>query len=238
MSEEIAVIDNDEPPYEVVPIGNLFGTNDPAQVLAKATATADVLVDVVKKKKLIQRIGPNDHVRVEGWTLLGSMLGVFPVVVWTRKLEDGWEARAEAKTLGGAVVGGAEAECLRAEKNWQNRDDYALRSMAQTRAISKAMRMPLGFIVQLAGFNPTPAEEMPESGSGSRTTSHTGAGEPDPVDLQHDFGDPELTFGKFKGKKLSEVPAKYREWLVENYTPTDEHTSYLLDAVKDSLIPF
>ena len=41
------------------------------------------------------------------------------------------------------------------------RDDYALRSMAQTRATSKALRQPLGFVMSLAGFDPTPAEEMP-----------------------------------------------------------------------------
>ena len=47
------------------------------------------------------------------------------------------------------------------EENWQDRDDYALRSMAQTRATSKALRQPLGFVITLAGFDPTPAEEMP-----------------------------------------------------------------------------
>ena len=34
-----------------------------------------------------------------------SMLGVFPVCVWTRELEDGWEARVEARTITGATVG-------------------------------------------------------------------------------------------------------------------------------------
>jgi hypothetical protein len=43
------------------------------------------------------------------------------------------------------------------------RDDYALRSMAQTRALSKCLRAPLGFIIQLAGFAATPAEEIPDS---------------------------------------------------------------------------
>jgi hypothetical protein len=86
----------------------------------------------------------------------------------------GWEARVIARTRMGEVVGSAEAECLRSEDAWSftpppnkygktppARDDYALRSMAQTRAVSKALRLPLGFVMQLAGFNPTPAEEMP-----------------------------------------------------------------------------
>ena len=49
---------------------------------------------------------------------------------------------------------------MRSEKSWAGRDDFALRSMAQTRATSKALRMPLGFVVTLAGYLATPAEEM------------------------------------------------------------------------------
>jgi hypothetical protein len=84
----------------------------------------------------------------------------------------GWEARVEARTRSGEVVGAAEAECLTTESQWRNRHDYALRSMAQTRAASKALRLPLGFIVQLAGFNPTPADEMPQPAV-SETESNT-----------------------------------------------------------------
>ena len=91
------------------------------------------------------------------------MLGVFPVVVWTKEVGEGqgWEARVEARTRDGAVVGAAEAECLRSEKTWKNRDSYALRSMAQTRATSKALRGPVGFVMTIAGFEATPEEEMP-----------------------------------------------------------------------------
>jgi hypothetical protein len=208
------------------PQGNLFGTQNPAEVVERATATANALVEVVRAKKLIKRIGNSDHVLVDAWTLLGSMLGVFPVVVWTRKLEDGWEARVEARTLNGQTVGAAEAECLRSEKNWNSRDDYALRSMAQTRATSKAMRGPLGFIVQLAGFNPTPAEEMPSDAAST------------PLATEADVDDPVFTFGKHKGKKVSETPVEYRQWMVENFTPTDEYGGIVLNAVKESLMPF
>jgi hypothetical protein len=134
-------------------------------VIRRATDIAAPLADVVRKQKLVTMIHGREHVRVEGWTLLGSMLGVFPVVEWTRQLPDGWEARVEAKTRDGAVVGAAEAECLRTESTWKSRDDYALRSMAQTRAVSKALRGPLGFVMQLAGFEATPAEEMPQNAS-------------------------------------------------------------------------
>lgn len=164
MSQELDIIEGHAEPVLAPPAPiNLFGTEDPREVVTRASAHAAALADVIRQKKLSASIQGREHVLVEGWTLLGSMLGVFPVCVWTHKLEnpEGWEARVEARTLGGQVVGAAEAECLRAERTWKDRDDYALRSMAQTRATSKALRAPLGFIVQLAGFNATPAEEMP-----------------------------------------------------------------------------
>ena len=74
--------------------------------------------------------------------------------------EKGWEARVEARTLDGRTIGAAEACCTRDESRWKTQPDYAIRSMAQTRATSKALRGPLGFIVTLAGFQATPAEEM------------------------------------------------------------------------------
>lgn len=210
MTDQLAeiVAENDEPVRlpavrESAPPAptTLFGTTDPAAVIQRATDAARPLAEVVRKQKLTTTISGREHVRVEGWTLLGSMIGVFPVTVWTRKLENGWEARVEARTIAGAVVGAAEAECLRSESLWKSRDDYALRSMAQTRATSKALRQPLGFVMQLAGFEATPAEEMPHD-------------EP-----QVDLSDPAsavIGFGKHRGKTLGAIhleDASYLEWL-------------------------
>jgi hypothetical protein len=133
-----------------------------AQVSRQATA----LKAVIDSQGLSTRIGNSTHVNIEGWQTIGAMVGVFAVVVWTHELYSdegdgaGWEARAEARTLDGKIVGAAEAECRRSESTWKNRDSYALRSMAQTRAMSKALRGPLGFIVALAGYVATPQEEM------------------------------------------------------------------------------
>lgn len=166
MSEAEIIHDAEVIGTELEPVthGNLFRTEDPVEIIRRASETADALAAVLRDRKLTTNIGGKDHVRVEGWTLLGTMLGVFPVVEWTRAVDDGWEARVEARTLAGQVVGAAEAECLRTERLWKGRDDYALRSMAQTRAVSKALRGPLGFVVTLAGYEATPAEEMPAGG--------------------------------------------------------------------------
>jgi len=151
------------------PTATLFRTDDPAESVERMTAVANALKEILTKQGLTARISNKEHVLVEGWTTLGALVGVTPVPVWTRPLEGdapghkafGYEARVEARTLDGRVVGAAESMCTRDENRWRNADDYAIRSMAQTRATSKALRGPLGFIVTLAGFESTPAEEMP-----------------------------------------------------------------------------
>lgn len=71
-------------------------------------------------------------------------------------------ATVEARTADGRVVGRADALCTRSEKRgpWKSADDYARLSMAQTRATAKALKGPLGFVISLAGYQTTPAEEM------------------------------------------------------------------------------
>jgi hypothetical protein len=158
--EVVDVEADDEEPGTAL---TLFRTNDPKVALARMSEHAKVLVDVVRDRRLSQRIGNREHLLVEAWTTLGGMLGVHPIVAWTRPNEtgDGYVARVEARTLDGRVVGAAEAECSRAETTWAKRPPYALRSMAQTRATSRALRAPLGQIVVLAGYEPAGVEEMP-----------------------------------------------------------------------------
>lgn len=139
----------------------VFGTDDPVEVIQKATRVADALKSVIVSKGLAKRLGSGsqEYVEIGGWQTCGAMLGVYPFVEWTRKTEDGWEARCVIRR-GGVEIGAAESQCTRLERNWKTRDDFALRSMAQTRATSKALRSVLGFIMVLAGYKDTPAEEM------------------------------------------------------------------------------
>jgi hypothetical protein len=141
----------------------LFGTSDPRKALENMGELAGLLVDVVRDRKLSVKIGGREHLYAEAWTTLGGMLGIFAIVTWTKPNEsnDGYVARVEARTRAGDLVGAAEAECSRVETTWARRDPYALRSMAQTRAIGRALRAPLGQIVTLAGYQPAAAEEMP-----------------------------------------------------------------------------
>src|SRR5262245_1100325 len=91
----------------------LFGTSDPRLALERMADVASALVDVINIKKLYATINGRKHITVEGWTTLGGMLGVVPVVTGTRANDtgDGIVATVEARTLDGRVVGAAEGEC-------------------------------------------------------------------------------------------------------------------------------
>lgn len=162
-------------PPDAAPVG-LFGTADPAQTIERAVAVAEVLTDVINSRGLYADMGRGRrHVTIEGWQTLGAMMGVTTATEWTRHALDehdewspprdgqpgkgGWEARVVA-TRNGNVMGTAEGECRWDESKWRDRDSYAVRSMAQTRAASKAYSAALRFIVTLAGFSGTPAKEM------------------------------------------------------------------------------
>ena len=177
----------------------LFNGASPADVIVAATEAANQLADVVKQRKLFKRIGTRDHILVEGWQTLGTLVGVFAVkdggvreLEWPalaalgEEPEDqrtaAWAAWTQHRALlaqhalgraygysaaykavkDGREVGWGEGRCNRGEKMWMDRDDYALASMAQTRGQGRTLRQPLGFIVHLAGYATTPAEEMPD----------------------------------------------------------------------------
>jgi len=71
-----------------------------------------------------------------------------------------YEARVILVTSSGQTIGAGEAICSSNERNWASRDEFALKSMAQTRATGKAARTGFSWIMSLAGFEVTPAEEM------------------------------------------------------------------------------
>ena len=182
-------------PQEERAVALFAGT--PKQIVETATEMANVLKRVIDSRKLYTDIQGKKHVQVEGWTTLGAMLGVFPIIEWSRPTLDadglpvGWEARCSVKRPDGAIIGAAAAQCTRKERMWAQRDDYALRSMAQTRATSKAMRLPLAWVMTLAGYEATPAEEMAGGTTQSARRGRTPAPEkPAPPEAAREEPDP------------------------------------------------
>ena len=136
----------------------------PEEMIERGAGIAKALRDIIVKQGLFSTISGKEYVRVEGWTTLGAMMGILPKEDWIKPLEGGtgYEARVLlVRASDGVEIGAASAMVTRDEKNWENRDDYALRSMAATRATGKAFRLAFSWIMHLAGYEVTPAEEMP-----------------------------------------------------------------------------
>lgn len=138
----------------------LFGTDDPDAILEKASRVAATLVKLVDKQGLVVDIKGKKFPKVEAWQTLAAMLSVNAVCEWTRPVESGWEARVVVYNRSGQMIAAAEAQCTTKEFGKQKWEDYAIRSMAATRAASKAYRSNLGYIMVLAGYQATPAEEI------------------------------------------------------------------------------
>ena len=85
----------------------------------------------------------------------------------------GFVARFHA-TKNGLGVGWGEGRCTRGETSKVAQEDYALSSMAQTRAQSRALGAPLKFVVKLAGYETTPAEEFDATPNGSGPAATAG----------------------------------------------------------------
>lgn len=134
----------------------------PDKMVEYAAGVANTLKNVIDKQNLSVKLGAGTHVKAEGWSTLGTMLGVVPREVSVDQHDDGtYEAVVELYNIQtDRVVGRGSAICSPDEKNWRNRDRFARRSMAITRATSKAYRLSLGWIVTLAGYEVCPAEEM------------------------------------------------------------------------------
>ena len=128
-----------------------------------ARTKAAILAEIVEEQELYTVIQGKKHLHVEAWKTIGKGYGYSPQIEWTRPIESGgWEARCVFTDLAGEQVGSGEAECgTSGDGLWVERASYAQRSMAQTRAISRAGRNCLDWVVVLAGFSATPFEEMP-----------------------------------------------------------------------------
>lgn len=138
---------------------------EPDIVLEEARKAAIALMNVVQSKKRGVRINGETYLEYEDWQTLGRFYSMTPVVKATREVTygeaRGWEATAEVLLVPtNQVISSAEAMCLDDEARWSNKPSFQLRSMAQTRACAKALRNVLAWVVVLAGYRPTPAEEV------------------------------------------------------------------------------
>lgn len=130
--------------------------------LEYAHLKAQSLARIVEAQHLYTDIQGRKHLHVEAWVTIAEGYGYNIDIEWTHPLGGGgYEARAVIKDTTGQTIGHAEAECgSEGDGHWVGRPNFQQRSMAQTRAISKVARNRLAWVVVLAGYSPTPSEEM------------------------------------------------------------------------------
>jgi hypothetical protein len=126
----------------------------------------------IEEQKLFSIISGKKFPNVEAWQFAGMSLGIIPVlesvVNHSRYAKDSTETdeykyeatvrleRAET----GQTVGRGTSVCSNKEKTKRYFEEYAIQSMAETRAVGKAYRLMLSFLMKSAGFEATPADEV------------------------------------------------------------------------------
>ncbi|TPE39469.1 hypothetical protein [Pontibacter mangrovi] len=141
--------------------------------IAKSDETLHLATDLakfIKENRLYQNIQGKEYVNVEGWQYAGSRLGILPVVEHVVNISTDDEIKYQAKVnlldlRSQQVVGAGFAICSNKEQGKKYYQEFAIASMAQTRAIGKAYRNILAWVIRAAGYEPTPSEEMDYGGN-------------------------------------------------------------------------
>lgn len=133
--------------------------------LANTKKIATELTKFIKDNKLSAVIAGKDYTMVEGWQFAGSQLNLVAIPGELENISTDTEVKYKASAEvfhipTGTLVSRGFALCSNKESKKKSFDEYAIASMAQTRAIGKAYRNNLSWLMKLAGFEGTPAEEM------------------------------------------------------------------------------
>lgn len=131
--------------------------------LQKAKKLGNELKKFLEDNNLTIEIAGKNYVPVEGWQFTGMQLGLTEVVQSCEPVEGEeikYKAVVEVINQQGTVVSRGYAWCSNKEKKKSSFEEYAVASMAQTRAIGKAYRNILSWIVKMGGYEATPAEEV------------------------------------------------------------------------------
>ena len=135
--------------------------SSPNDIMGFATNLKDLIV----QNKLYTSIKGKNYVNVEGWQIAGAFTGTFPIVekvdcLLSERGKYKYRAEVSLQDKNGNKVGYGVAICTNSEHGKEGFDEYAVASMAQTRAVGKAYRMKIGWLLKVAGYETTPAEEM------------------------------------------------------------------------------
>ena len=170
----------------MVPVSN-------TEAYRASTDAAELCKGIVVASAMV--IGDRKSVKVEGWQAIAIAHGCTGSARDVERIEGGVRAVGEIRRMSdGAIIAEAEGFVGEDEPTWfggtvekdewtgpkgnrhktgktitvvlPKRADYAIRAMAQTRAISRACRSAFAHVVVMmnAGLSTTPAEEVPAGG--------------------------------------------------------------------------
>ena len=142
----------------------------PKLVVARASEQAEALMGIVEKQHLYMRTGDKKYLEAEAWA---TILAFNQVHIETESIEEVWRDgqliayRAKVRLVHdvtGQVKGSAIMDCGLDEFPCRGKQghakDRACISSAETWAMSKAARLNYSWVAVLAGYEPTPADEM------------------------------------------------------------------------------
>lgn len=141
---------------------------------ADTLALSNEVAKFIQENNLYQNVQGKQFVNVEGWQYAGIRLGLVPVIEQLTDMSSNGEIKYQAQVrlthvLTGEMLGAGYGICSNKEQGKKFYQEFAIASMAQTRAIGKAYRNMLAWIIKAAGYEATPAEEMEDAGSIANT---------------------------------------------------------------------
>lgn len=134
--------------------------------MAQAKKLSKELANFAKDNDLSVQIAGKQYMQVEGWQFIGTQMGLTDVVQSCDPVstDDPKEVKYKAEVIvinqNGTIISRGFAFASNKENKKRSFEEYAVASMAQTRAIGKAYRNFLAWIVKMAGYEPTPYEEV------------------------------------------------------------------------------
>lgn len=127
----------------------------------------------VNRTGLAGTINNKNYLKAEAWQYLAHLFHVHPVVECTAMVDFnekdptknflGVKCNCALVDKDGKTVGSGSMTALCSEKFLADKDEFAVYGMAQTRAISRAIRNTYGWVACDAGFEATPWDEMPKA---------------------------------------------------------------------------
>lgn len=209
----------------------------PSWQISRANEVANATAQIVKARTI--KLGKGQYLKNDGWLSLAVAHGCVASARDVQKVEGGIKAIGEVKRIdNGVVIATAEGFCGDDEPNWANKPEYARRSMAQTRATSKACKTAFAHCVLLIdpAISTTPADEVPAGGFEQElnTNKYEEAPRVAPISVtanvtgeRIDWRTAVVPIGKNKGKTLGELSPKQIQWYFEEYEPNAKYPDSL-----------